>query len=57
MEQAKAVLEIAMEISNCWIIPMPDYKPKYPKIYPEAEINPNHPTNPLDWCPCSCQRT
>ncbi len=25
------------------IIPMPDYRPKYPKINPEVEINPNHP--------------
>jgi hypothetical protein len=32
-----------MEIPNCRIIPMPDYRPKYPKIDPEAEINPNHP--------------
>ncbi|MCS6998676.1 MAG: 2-oxoglutarate:ferredoxin oxidoreductase, partial [Aquificaceae bacterium] len=43
MEKAKAVLELAMEIPNCRIIPMPDYRPKYPKIDPEAEINPNHP--------------
>lgn len=25
------------------LIPMPDYRPKYPKINPEVEINPNHP--------------
>jgi hypothetical protein len=25
------------------IIPMPDYRPKYPKIDPEEVINPNHP--------------
>ena len=25
------------------IIPMADYRPKYPKINPEVEINPNHP--------------
>ena len=43
MEKAKAVLELATEIPNCRIIPMPDYRPKYPKIDPEAEINPNHP--------------
>ncbi len=43
MEKAKAVLELAQEIPHCRIIPMPDYRPKYPKIDPEAEINPNHP--------------
>ncbi len=43
IEKAKAVLELAAEIPNCRIIPMPDYRPKYPKINPEAEINPNHP--------------
>jgi len=37
------------------IIPMPDYRPKYPKIDPEAEINPNHPNltiwhNKIDVC-------
>jgi len=41
--KAAAVIEIAKEIPNCRIIPMPDYRPKYPKIDPEAEINPNHP--------------
>lgn len=43
MEEAKAILELSAEIPNCRIIPMPDYRPKYPKIDPEAEINPNHP--------------
>ena len=28
---------------NVMIIPMPDYRPKYPKIDPEEVINPNHP--------------
>jgi hypothetical protein len=37
VEKAKAVLEIAAQI------PMPDYRPKYPKIDPEEVINPNHP--------------
>jgi hypothetical protein len=37
------------------LIPMPDYRPKYPKINPEAEINPNHPNltiwhNKIDVC-------
>ncbi len=43
IEKAQAVLELSKEIPNCRIIPMPDYRPKYPKIDPEAEINPNHP--------------
>lgn len=41
--KAHAVLEIANEIPGVMIIPMPDYRPKYPKIEPEEEINPNHP--------------
>lgn len=37
------------------LIPMPDYRPKYPKINPEVEINPNHPNltiwhNKIDVC-------
>jgi len=37
------------------LIPMPDYRPKYPKINPEVEINPNHPNltiwhNKIDAC-------
>ncbi|MFQ5598199.1 MAG: carbon monoxide dehydrogenase beta subunit family protein [Nitrospiria bacterium] len=37
------------------LIPMPDYRPKYPKINPEIEINPNHPNltiwhNKIDVC-------
>jgi hypothetical protein len=37
------------------LIPMPDYRPKYPKINPEIEINPNHPNltiwhNRIDAC-------
>lgn len=37
------------------LIPMPDYRPKYPKINPELEINPNHPNltiwhNKIDAC-------
>ena len=43
IEKAKAVLEIAAQIPNVLIIPMPDYRPKYPKIDPEEVINPNHP--------------
>src|SRR2546425_868622 len=43
VEKAKAVLEIAAQIPNVLIIPMPDYRPKYPKVDPEEVINPNHP--------------
>jgi hypothetical protein len=41
--KGQAVLELANEIPDVMIIPMPDYRPKYPKIEPEEEINPNHP--------------
>lgn len=43
VEKAKALLEIAAQIPNVMVIPMPDYRPKYPKIDPEEVINPNHP--------------
>jgi hypothetical protein len=42
-DKARAVLEIAAQIPEVMIIPMPDYRPKYPKIDPEEVINPNHP--------------
>ena len=42
-EKAKAVLELAAQIPEVLIIPMPDYRPKYPKVEPEEVINPNHP--------------
>lgn len=42
-DKAEAILELASEIPRCKIIPMPDYRPKYPKIDVKAEINPNHP--------------
>ena len=43
VDKAAAIIELASEIPNCKIIPMPDYRPKYPKIDVKAEINPNHP--------------
>ena len=51
---ADAVLSVA-ESNGIRIIPMPDYRPKYPKINPEIEINPNHPNltiwhNKIDCC-------
>ena len=41
--RGQALLRLAAEIPNVMIIPMPDYRPKYPKIDPEEGINPNHP--------------
>ena len=42
-DKAKAVLELAAQIPEVLIIPMPDYRPKYPKVEPQEAINPNHP--------------
>ncbi|CAA6806326.1 MAG: Lipoate-protein ligase A / domain of unknown function [uncultured Sulfurovum sp.] len=42
-DKSAAILDLAAEIPGCKIIPMPDYRPKYPKIDVKAEINPNHP--------------
>lgn len=42
LEKGRIVRTIAAEI-NAKIIPMPDYRPKYPMINPAVEINPNHP--------------
>lgn len=43
MAKGQALLRLAAEIPGITIIPMPDYRPKYPKIDPEEAINPNHP--------------
>lgn len=53
-EKAKEVSDLA-ELVGARIIPMPDYRPKYPMINPEIEINPNHPNltiwhNQIDVC-------
>jgi CO dehydrogenase/acetyl-CoA synthase epsilon subunit len=53
-EKAKAVKELA-DLAGTRIIPMPDYRPKYPMINPAVEINPNHPNltiwhNKIDFC-------
>jgi hypothetical protein len=40
--KAKAIRELALE-APMRIIPMADYRPKYPKIEAAVEINPNHP--------------
>ena len=47
--------EIHREGAKPMLIPMADYRPKYPKIDPEIEINPNHPNltiwhNKIDAC-------
>ncbi|MDA3792950.1 MAG: carbon monoxide dehydrogenase [Elusimicrobia bacterium] len=54
VEKAKAIKEIA-DTAGAKIIPMPDYRPKYPMINPAEEINPNHPNltiwhNKIDVC-------
>ncbi|NKB81144.1 MAG: carbon monoxide dehydrogenase [Nitrospirales bacterium] len=61
-QKAKAIRELFETIKECaassqqpMLIPMPDYRPKYPKINPEIEINPNHPNltiwhNKIDVC-------
>lgn len=54
VEKAKAIKELA-DVAGAKIIPMPDYRPKYPMINPEEEINPNHPNltiwhNKIDTC-------
>lgn len=53
-EKASEVCDFA-ELVGARIIPMPDYRPKYPMINPEIEINPNHPNltiwhNQIDVC-------
>jgi CO dehydrogenase beta subunit/acetyl-CoA synthase epsilon subunit len=53
-QEAKVVKALAQAIP-AKLIPMPDYRPKYPKIEPEKEINPNHPNltiwqNKIDVC-------
>jgi len=43
MAKGQAMLRLAAEIPGVSIIPMADYRPKYPKVEPEESINPNHP--------------
>ena len=54
VEKGQAICDLAREV-NAGIIPMPDYRPKYPMINPAEEINPNHPNltiwhNKIDVC-------
>jgi len=53
-KKAKAIRKLANALP-ARLIPMADYRPKYPKIDPEVEINPNHPNltiwhNKIDVC-------
>ena len=53
--KAIALQGMVAEVPGMKIIPMPDYRPKYPMINPEVEINPNHPNltiwyNNIDVC-------
>jgi len=53
-KKAKAIRDLSNALP-ARLIPMADYRPKYPKIDPEAEINPNHPNltiwhNKIDVC-------
>ncbi len=53
-KKAKAVKALT-KAAGMKIIPMPDYRPKYPMINPAVEINPNHPNltiwhNKIDVC-------
>lgn len=53
-EKAAALKEL-VEAVGAKIIPMPDYRPKYPMIDPATEVNPNHPNltiwhNKIDVC-------
>jgi len=41
--KATLVLDLVKEVPGMNIIPMPDYRPIYPKIDPEAVMNPCHP--------------
>ena len=41
--KAELALNMVKEVPGMNIIPMPDYRPIYPKIDPEAVINPCHP--------------
>ncbi len=53
-KKAEAIRELAIALP-ARLIPMADYRPKYPKIDAEVEINPNHPNltiwhNTIDVC-------
>lgn len=43
MHKAEMAMDLVREVPGMNVIPMPDYRPIYPKIDPEAVINPCHP--------------
>ena len=43
IHKAELVMDLVKEVPGMNVIPMPDYRPIYPKIDPEAVINPCHP--------------
>ena len=43
IHKAEKAMELVREVPGMNVIPMPDYRPIYPKIDPEAVINPCHP--------------
>jgi hypothetical protein len=53
--QESAAVKVLADAVPAHVIPMADYRPKYPKVKPEVEINPNHPNltiwhNKIDVC-------
>jgi len=43
IQKAELIMDLVKEVPGMNVIPMPDYRPIYPKIDPEAVINPCHP--------------
>ena len=43
MHKAELIMDLVKEVPGMNVIPMPDYRPIYPKIDAEAVINPCHP--------------
>jgi hypothetical protein len=43
IRKAELAMDLVKEVPGMNVIPMPDYRPIYPKIDPEAVINPCHP--------------
>lgn len=43
IHKAELAMELVREVPGMNVIPMPDYRPIYPKIDPEAVMNPCHP--------------
>lgn len=43
IHKSELIMDLVKEVPGMNVIPMPDYRPIYPKIDPEAVINPCHP--------------